>query len=309
MRPAVDRRGLPVMTAGVAVRADRRFKRPDVRPARRRRLGQLAWRAARVLLVLAAIIGVGAWIARLAFNTRLLAVRHLVVRGNAQMSADDVRGLLEGLTGTNILRVDFADYRRRLMDSPWVADATLWRVLPSTVGVQIVERVPMAIARVGQQLYLVDARGAIIDEYGPRYKDFDLPIVDGLVRPPSGANAAPVNAAAAALTASYVEALRHEPDLRQRVSIVDVRDARDVVVLLNDGPTLVHLGDGKFVERLRLYLDLEPQLAAQFTEVDSVDFRYAERVPAPGAEADPSGPLTVVVKAKGRNRETVKIGK
>ena len=37
------------------------------------------------------------------------------------------------------------------------------------------------IGRLGQQLYLVDAHGVVIDEYGPQYADFDLPIIDGLV--------------------------------------------------------------------------------------------------------------------------------
>ena len=42
----------------------------------------------------------------------------------------------------------------------------------------------MGIGRVGSALYLVDAHGVIIDEYGPTYADIDLPIIDGLAAPP-----------------------------------------------------------------------------------------------------------------------------
>ena len=42
----------------------------------------------------------------------------------------------------------------------------------------------MAVCRLGDQLYLVDSTGVIIDDYGPQYVQFDLPIVDGLVVAP-----------------------------------------------------------------------------------------------------------------------------
>ena len=59
------------------------------------------------------------------------------------------------------------------------------RVLPSTIELSLTERAPMAIGRLGDQLFLVDAGGVIIDEYGPQYAQYDLPIVDGLVTAPS----------------------------------------------------------------------------------------------------------------------------
>jgi len=224
------------------------------------------------------------------------------------LSTGDVQTLLDGLSGQNILRVDFADYRRRLMDSPWVADAMMWRVLPSTVGVQIVERVPMAVARLGQQLFLVDEQGVIIDEFGPQYKDFDLPLVDGLVRQPSAHAQAAANAAGVALTGRFLDALRPQPDLRHRVSQIDVTDAHDVVALLNDSPTLLHLGDTRFVERINMYLELAPTLAQQFKEVDSVDLRFDERTRAIDSTVDPTLPLKVVVKGKAKPKEDAKTG-
>jgi cell division septal protein FtsQ len=308
MSRAAAKRGLPVMTAGVAPPADRRFRRADVRPVRRRRVGQLAWRTGRVLLPALVVLGLIGWTGRAFLGSHLFRVNHLVVNGNARLSTGEVRTLLDGLTGQNILHVDFADYRRRLMDSPWVADATMWRVLPSTVGVQITERTPMAIGRLGQQLYLVDEKGVVIDEYGPEYKDFDLPLVDGLIRQPGPASDAAV-AASAALTSQFIEALRPETDLRRRVSQIDVSNSKDVVALLTDGPTLLHLGDARFVERLKMYLDLAPTLAQQFTDIDSVDLRFDGHGDAPETTSDPDQPQMIVVHAKGKIKEVVKVGK
>jgi cell division septal protein FtsQ len=82
--------------------------------------------------------------------------------------------------------------------------------------VRIVERVPMAIARLGDQLYLVDRSGVVIDEFGPSYHQFDLPIVDGLVTSASPAGSG-VDRERVLLTGRFLEALQAQPDLAHRV--------------------------------------------------------------------------------------------
>ena len=56
---------------------------------------------------------------------------------------------MDGLRGSSILTADLPRYRRRLMESPWVADVALRRVLPSTVEVFVSERTPMGLCRLG----------------------------------------------------------------------------------------------------------------------------------------------------------------
>src|SRR5678815_350613 len=84
---------------------------------------------------------------------------------------------------------DLSAWRRRLMSSPWVRDAALRRSLPSTVDVMVWERAPIGIGRINGNLYLVDEHGVVIDDYGPKYADLDLPIIDGLTAS-SGGNVA-----------------------------------------------------------------------------------------------------------------------
>src|ERR1043166_4878809 len=102
-----------------------------------------------------------------------LAINRVTVGGNARLSTGEVAALIDNMRGKNILLVDLETYRNQLLDSPWVATATLRRVLPSTVEVRITERAPWALARLGQQIYLVDGTGLIIDEFGPQYRDMD----------------------------------------------------------------------------------------------------------------------------------------
>jgi cell division septal protein FtsQ len=267
---------MPPAASGVSAPADRRFRRPDVRPGTRRRLGQLAWRLTRIAVVIGAAIMAGTWAARSLLGSSLLTVRHIVVHGNSRLSTPDVEALLSGIRSERILNIDFEAYRRRVMDSPWVADVSMRRVLPSTVELRLVERVPMAIARLGPQLYLVDSAGVIMDEFGPQYREFDLPIVDGLVATSRGG---PVtDMARVHLAGRFFDALGARPDLRRRVSQIDVSNARDVVAILDSEPASLHLGDTRFVERLTTYFEISQALHDQFADLDYVDLRFDERV-------------------------------
>ena len=270
------RRGLPPAAAGVSVPLDKRFRRRDVRPGGRR-LGRIAVRIVAVVAGLAALAAAGTWLTGTLLGSSLLAVDRIVVRGHHRLSAGEVQALIAELRGENILRADFDLYRRRVMDSPWVSDVSLWRILPSTVEVRVVERIPLAVARLHQQLYLVDTEGLIIDQFGPQYADLDTPIIDGLITPPAGGNA-PLDRQRLDLTTRVLEALAARPDLRARVSQVDVTNARDAIVLLADDPAQLHLGDTRFVNRLTTYLEILPTLRDRFPVIDYVDLRFDERV-------------------------------
>jgi len=269
-RAVATRRGLPA-SSDVSAQADKRFRRSETRPGRRK-WKKFAWRAGLVGALAVVTLGLLAAGVAVAMRSPLLAVSHVIVRGNARLSPAEVEALLDGMRGENVLRVDFDEYRKRLVDSPWVASVTFSRVLPSTIVVSIAERVPMAVARLGHQLYLVDDQGVIIDEFGSQYPDFDLPIVDGLVRSPKSGGAV-VDPAGVRVTGRFLAAVGARPELRQRVSQIDVTDPRNVVVLLDDDPVQLHVGDTRFVERLTMYLQVAASLREEMKDIDSADLR------------------------------------
>jgi cell division protein FtsQ len=275
-RGALLRRPWPA-TAGVAAPADRRFRRPDVRPGRRRRLGIWLWRATRAVLIAALVAGAAYLTVEALLGARPLSIRRFVIQGNRLLSTANVEALVDGMRGQSIIRVNLEEFRQRLMESPWVLSATLRRVLPSMVEIGIVERVPTAIARLNQHLYLIDNTGIIIDEFGPQYREFDLPVVDGLVQTASSRGAAVEGDRVAAMN-GLLDDLASAPALRRRVSQIDVSDARDVIVLLDNDLTFVRLGESRFVDRLKTYLDLAPTLREQLREIDYVDMRFDARV-------------------------------
>jgi len=262
----------------VAAPSDRRFRRAHVTPTRRRSWWRPSWwmiaRAAAVCLV--GMFALYQAVA-LVLSADALRVSRISVQGNERMSRGEVLALLDGLRGRSMVTADLEAWRQKLLNSPWVADAAIRRVLPGTLTVAISERQPMGIGRIRDSLYLVDQDGGIIDEYGPNYSELDLPIIDGLaagVRP----GGTLVDEARAALAGRVLADLRPRPDLLGRLSQIDVSDPRDAVVILKEDTALVRIGEDRFADRIQSYIDLSPALRDRVPHIDYVDLRFDERV-------------------------------
>jgi cell division septal protein FtsQ len=295
-RKGAARNALRSVAAGIAAPADKRFRRSDYRPGRRRTSQLIArfWKPAVVVIGAGAVVAAAAGVI---LTAPALAVDRLVLRGQQRLSSAEVEALLGGLIGSNILRADLEAYRQKVLASTWVETASLRRVLPSTIEVRVVERVPVAIARLHQQLYLVDAAGVVIDEFGPTYRDLDLPMVDGLAGPVAARGAARIDRGRIQLVDRFLQSFGARADLRERISQIDVTNAADLVVLLDDDAAYLHLGTDQFVERLEFYLQMLPKLGEQFQQIDYVDLRVEGRLFV-GARDQPAA--TVALASRGR---------
>jgi cell division septal protein FtsQ len=257
---------------GVPAAADRRFRRPDVRPSGGRsfRVPPRVVALGVVALCLLVLVGLGV---RAFITSQWFVVRQISVHGTHRLSTRDVEALVGDLRHDNILLADLGHYRQQLLDSPWIAAVTIRRQLPSTIAIDVTERVPMILAHLGDRLFLVDRSGAIIDEAGPQYRDFDLPVVDGLGTP-GAAPGSGVDTWRVGLVERFLGALGPAPALRARVSQIDVSDAHDITVMLEGDTTAVRLGDAHFVDRLQRYLALVPALRDKLADLDYVDVRF-----------------------------------
>ncbi len=262
----------------VAAATDKRFRRAHVKPARKGGISaRRVWAVVRVIAILALAVA-GAWsFTRLVLHAPALQVGHLTVRGNERLSTGEILALVDELRGQNILTVRIGDWRQRVLTSPWVEDAAIRRVLPSTLEITVKERKPMGVGRLGTALYLVDPHGVIVDEYGPNYADIDLPIIDGLSGPPPRASGL-IDAERAEFAARVLAALGAKPELVKRVSQLDVSDVHNAVVILDGDSALLRLGEGDFAERLQQYIDLAPALRERVATIDYVDLRFDERL-------------------------------
>jgi cell division protein FtsQ len=262
----------------VKAAAERNFRRAHIKPGRRKRpRAWPTWRLARHLTAITLVTYAGYRAVNLVVSASPLQVGRIVVRGHMRLSSGEVEALVHGLPGSSMLTADLNAYRRRLLESPWIADVALRRILPSTIEILVSERRPIGISRLGGQLYLIDRHGIVIDEFGPQYQDFDLPIIDGLVRAPQDGRGA-IDEGRAELAARTIDSLSRDGGVARRVSQIGVSDVHDAVVLLDDDPALLHLGEERFLERLQSYLEVASALRERVPEIEYVDLRFGERV-------------------------------
>lgn len=257
--------------------SDRRFRRAHVKPTRRRRwyavLKPVAMYGILAILVITGVYWGGSTI----MDAHVLPIERIQVSGNRRLASNDVVALVSGMRGQNIVLTDLSAWRGRLLESPWVHDATLRRTLPGTIEITIAERDPVLIARLGDGLYLIDRRGLVIDEYGPSYQDFDLPIVDGLSEKAVAPGEA-IDGERAGLAARLIASLAAKPDVAARLSQIDVRDAHNAAIVLTGDSALIYVGEDRFLPRVESYLQLQATLRDRVPDIDYVDLRFDERI-------------------------------
>lgn len=284
--------------------AEKNFRRAKVKQVKRTERKWISWRMLRI--VVPCVLGMYATYRAfdLVLNASTLQVRRIAVRGNVRLSSGEVQALVDELRGTSILTADLAKYRARLMESPWVADVAMRRVLPSTVEVFVSERRPIGLCRLGNQLYLIDRTAFLIDEYGPQYSEFDLPIIDGAVQAPSSREPV-IDQRRIDLAARVIESLAPHKALAARLSQIDVSDPHDAVVLLDGDGAQLHVGNEKFAQRLQSYLELAPTLRERVSDMDYVDLRFDDRVYVkPAATTGPHAVTPAADKSRSSTAES-----
>jgi len=129
-------------------------------------------------------------------------VRDVFVVGRGATPKPTLLRALAVERGAPILAIDLDAARERVQALPWVRQASVRRVLPDTVVVEIVERRPLALWQHDRKFAVIDEEGEVIlrDDVGPFSS---LMVVVG--------EDAPANAAA------LVQMLASEPDLLPRV--------------------------------------------------------------------------------------------
>jgi cell division protein FtsQ len=91
-----------------------------------------------------------------------LSVDDVRVRGRGRTDADSILAALDAKRGKPILTVSPAAAKARLEALPWVRSASVERILPDTIYVELVERQPLALWQRNGKLELVDREGKVL---------------------------------------------------------------------------------------------------------------------------------------------------
>jgi cell division protein FtsQ len=199
--------------------------------------------------------------------------------GNAHVTRAQLLGIFGGDVERNIFTVSLEQRRAELERLPWVAHATVMRLLPNRMRVSVVERTPVAFVRQGSHIGLVDANGVLLDmpvEAKSR-EHYSFPVVTGI----SGNDPVSTRAARMKIFGRFTSELDGSGEkISEELSEVDLSNPEDVQALIPDHSTeiLVHFGEDNFLERYRRFKEHLPEWRTLYPKLSSVDMRYEQQV-------------------------------
>jgi cell division protein FtsQ len=210
----------------------------------------------------------------------LVKPEQIEVNGNHIVSREAVLQQFARDRGHSVLRVPLDARRSALEEISWIESATVQRILPNRIRVDLTERTPIAFLRNGTDLALIDAHGVILDR--PRGEELQFPIITGLsesmTREERGKR-----------MQSYQEFMNDIDLVRSgssdRVSEVDLANPKDLRAVMTGiaNPTdpqalTIHFGAADFTGKYRMVVENFAQWQASNGRVHSIDLQYAKQV-------------------------------
>lgn len=254
---------------------------------RRKKLGGRGWAFYRRVLILslacAAILTVSIYGVRFLLyspTVLLLKPEQIEVNGNHVVSREAVLQQFVHDRNLSVLRISLDSRRSQLEQLPWVESASVQRILPNRIRVELTERTPIAFARNGNELALIDAHGVILDR--PRDEDLHFPIV-------SGVSEDLAREQREKRMQLYQEFMKDIELVRggssQNVSEVDLSNPKDLRVVMSglasasdSQAVTIHFGANDFSGKFKMLVDNFSQWQANAGRVQSIDLQYARQV-------------------------------
>ena len=175
------------------------------------------------------------------------SVKILKIEGAQRLSQNQIIEAARVKKGMNVLDVNLAMVRKRLLAQPWIADAEIRREIPGGLYIKVQEHTPLAIIDLGHK-FLLNENGRVFKEWTDT-DPANLPLVSGLA--PTDIRIHGKNAAQQSANGKNLSQLRHPHNdpfeavmqvLRlgkQNRSILSNRNIRQIQVDREIGITLV----------------------------------------------------------------------
>ncbi len=107
-----------------------------------------------------------------------LKAKIVKIEGEQRLSQNQIIEAARVKKGMNVLDINLATVRKRLMAQPWIADAEIRRVIPDGLHIKVREHTPLAIIDLGRK-FLLNENGRIFKEWTDT-DPANLPLVSGL---------------------------------------------------------------------------------------------------------------------------------
>ena len=210
----------------------------------------------------------------------LLKPDQIELTGNHIVSREAVLQQFVDDRDRSVLRVPLESRRGQLEQIPWVESASVQRILPNRLRIELTERTPVAFVRNGNELALIDAHGVILDR--PRGEELHFPIVTGV------SEEVPRDQREKRMQA-YEEFIKAIDLVRSgssdRLSEIDLSNPKDLRVVMtglanpsDSQAVTIHFGSDEFTGKFKMLIDNFSQWQANAGRIQSIDLQYSRQV-------------------------------
>ena len=249
------------------------------------------------------ILGVGAVVAIALYNYgerswrfRIESSDNIEVTGIENVTKAQIMEVMGADIGRNTFFVPLTQQKAQLEQIPWVESASVMRFVPNRLKVEIHERTPVAFARVGPRIFLIDAIGTLMEL--PQKHKYSFPVILGMNPGEPLSTRVPRMKAYNELVQQLDSGgARYSQDLSE----VDLSDLENLKVRVNDpqGDVLVELGSSDYLKRYKTYVSHVQEWRQQFQKLESVNLRYDNQVIVnPDMEGKPKQAALTVAATK-----------
>ena len=211
---------------------------------------------------------------------QLIKSDQIDVAGNHIVARESLVNVFYGDRGKSVLTVPLEERRDKIRDIKWVESASVQRILPNRIRVEITERNPIAFVRNGSEVALIDGHGVILDR--PTDLDARFPIVSGIT------DALPKDEAERRMEI-YQELVRDlntvNGDSSNQLSEVDLSNPKNVRIVMAGIPGVnatqavnIKFGSGDFTSKYRMLVENFAQWQANAGCVHSVDLQFTRQI-------------------------------
>jgi cell division protein FtsQ len=211
---------------------------------------------------------------------QLLKPEQIEVSGNHVVSREAVLQRFVPDRNRSVLRISLDGRRNQLEQLPWVESASVQRILPNRIRVELTERTPIAFLRSSHELSLIDAHGVILDR--PRDEDLHFPVVTGV------SEDLPREQREKRMQL-YQEFMKDIEMVRggssENVSEADLSNPKDLRVVMtglasamDSQAVTIHFGSSDFSGKYKMLVDNFSQWQANAGRIQSIDLQFSRQV-------------------------------
>ena len=194
-------------------------------------------------------------------------VRGVVITGNEHLTDDELKTMAGLDTDENLLRVSGRRISSKMMESPWIRSVDVRKEFPDRLLINISEAEPFALLDLKGKLFIVDDRGALLEELRDIAVPF-LPIISSNPYQEKGAFQEAI---------VFAKAIKNT-GLLSRKDHIEIISHKPQEMSVNIDGIVVKVGEGEYEDKLTRLAGIEEEIKSRNISVDYIDLRFANRV-------------------------------